>query len=91
MVRLGNRRDGNTGEYCMPVSVLEDGAEKAVNLRKTTMSPERNEIFESFESTIMVQLQFPGKRHMHVSCMPHPTCATILFTDEVFARCADIW
>ena len=47
IVRILGRRDGNAGHYCVPISVLEEGAETYENLRKTCLDPEsdRNKLF----------------------------------------------
>jgi hypothetical protein len=45
MTRYINREKGNTGEWCIPGAVLEDGAEKNDNLQKTILSKERNKVY----------------------------------------------
>jgi hypothetical protein len=45
MTRYINREKGNTGEWCIPGAVLEDGAEKYYNLQKTILSKERNKVY----------------------------------------------
>jgi hypothetical protein len=45
MTRYINGEKGNTGEWCIPVAVLEDGAEKYDNPEKTVLSKERNKVF----------------------------------------------
>jgi hypothetical protein len=44
MILCGNRKNGNTGEYCVPVAVLEDGAESYANCKLTVLSAARNKV-----------------------------------------------
>jgi hypothetical protein len=46
MTRYVNRAKGNTGEWCIPGAVLEEGAEKYANLEKTILSEDRNKVYE---------------------------------------------
>jgi hypothetical protein len=46
MLRNGNREDGNTSEYCIPISVVESASEDHANLKKTVLSKERGEVVQ---------------------------------------------
>ena len=46
LLRLGNRIDGNSGRYCVPISNLEGGGETYNNLKKTCFHKSRNKIFD---------------------------------------------
>jgi tetratricopeptide (TPR) repeat protein len=44
MIRYVNRKDGNTGEHCIPIGVVEGASETASNLLKTVLSKARNHL-----------------------------------------------
>jgi hypothetical protein len=46
MLRNGNREDGNTAEYCIPISVVEGASEDHANLKKTVLSKDRGEVVQ---------------------------------------------
>jgi hypothetical protein len=60
MTRYINREKGNTGEWCIPVVALEDGAEKYDNLEKSILSKERNKVYAK---------QQDGKYHFFDICL----------------------
>ena len=49
LIRLGNRIDGNSGMYCVPVSNLEGGGETYSNMQLTCFHKERNLTFDMLQ------------------------------------------
>ena len=74
LLRLVNRREGNTGFRCIPIGNAEDAMETYNNLSKTCYSPERNKVFQCF---------YDERVHIFTIVAKYP----IGETDEIDTRC----
>lgn len=74
MVRYGNRKDGNSGAFCVPISVVEDTAETIINMLGTTLSAARSKVTEPLhqQKLHMFEIHLNGPSILlakHACCM----------------------
>ena len=77
MVRYANRKDGNAGAFCVPISVLEDGSESHFNLAKTTLSKARSKVVEPLHQQMFQTFEIHFKDDAELSDLRNEVCCML--------------
>jgi hypothetical protein len=83
MLRYGNPHDGNSGEYCIPTSVLKNGLEKYKNLVVTTFDKARNKIYPGFEKGAYSILTLPFQQVVDSKIETEYCCIMVEFLPSI--------
>ena len=83
MTRYGNRSNGNRGDYCVPISVLECGMESYNNLKNITLSAARSKVMEPLHEQRLHIFEIVFRDSSSLSEPPDVCCVVVEFASEM--------